>query len=1748
MSWNTKPQRATMPPPYRNIQPAFSLQYVVNQFSTTSPSSFPCPASNQEGFSYLNSHTNSHTALPNMSSLGGPLQIPASNLPSRTVVASQTSVERAAHTNAKGPTEPSHNLHVASGVTQNPRLNSSMMSSMPSHTEAAVSHQTRFGTNPANSHMLQGQHTASDSCTVQLQVTPNSARVPGALQGSQGLQQPLPGQQLDWPPHHASDELMFSDHRPLPKQHSYSGHGFMQDPSILKSRLMPSAPSQVTYSQLPASAQSTQAAGLSCQYALQTSTRLPQYCRYKIQSLPNAQYVIKQLSVDVPQSPETVSSEVKKDFCQGFQQQWQSTNENVSTLGNVYDIKGDANVKQPFSEPVRTVDGVQAHPQSCQEKRMDSCNPTSRQGLDTVVTKEKLARDIKSLIEMKKKFSELARKIKINNALLKAAGCKPVSSLSGEPAQHTEFAVKESSTKSHCSMELVKTCLSLWKDKPSKTEEKASEPAGGKQANESVTSASAGVSKPLEVPIQNPCSAERNAQNKTANPLQAATLSMLVQNYEPLCTNVTKGSELQIAVVSPLILSNVINEMTPGTLPEAVYPVIKEGSICSLQNPPTEHAVVTAALNVDVIAPVVNPASARVFPVMQKEKHEPHNGNLQDTPGAHDKQGCHLSGLQTWPKPNNGTLVSDDLLQIENICSLVEGDKSYNSNIAKMFHSSPLKTVEPPKLDVPSQQVFHSGQHKKVEQGAESRGDRWLQCTDLLRAAAVESKKESAELLGSSSVKPVESRIPVGSSPERPPENVGTPSDAFCCPAAEPDINSGDIDTSGSDLAHPAAASGSHDHAAFCLQDQLSELLKEFPYGMESLNSYEESFRGQKKTEKVSEDQTVGKVGFDAQGSTEQIKITILSSEQMKELFPEQDEPQDINALQSTKVNKPAEPLKQKQVAEVGSQCEPQNPVGGESPGFEENTDQIHCCALGWLAMIYEGVPKCRCNVEEVAKKEAGQEQALLESSSCQPGQQTSDADVTLIKFDGVSPNPRIPLAAAAAEKRQSPKIPGSDLKDASKTRKDSAPRRLELPGQLPPKCKSSDRKDAAEAKQEALTDTGQEGMTGQLPSQADQLESSQRLKGVKLKWHAVHFQPSSKMSSDQASQEGPQKKHTVQSSNPSNPKEGLVPDTYRKNGSLPPEKKKLKLKESSPQEGHLEKRKLEQGEMPSLEIKKKRYNKGEPNKNAEVTPRLCATSPHPLERAVVKEDSTLNVKSSDFRHTKERSTVRDKTASQAPSMDAKDPRERASIPERAASQAQVSEFKDPRERAAVRDRVALQMQSFGAMDARERATVKDKIIPQMPSLDVRHTSERASVKEPVASQASDFKDARERATVRDKSASQVQSLDARDAKERATVRDKAGSQVQSLDARDARERATVTDKAASQVQSLDARDARERATVRDKMAPQIQAAWDAKDARQRTTVKEQPTSQIQASDTKDGFSNSKKVITLQEYYQRRKQNTAAAHTAKKICFENVSGNSTSTGSTRLHAQPESCRRLNDKGGSSIETSKVCTNHGKDLKAHLSETSKACNLSHVEGRLDGKQRTTTKSDKNLSQIGNEMPPQLKEQRKSYLNRVSFRCTERERICLTTLNSSSRKLGKDEKSQEHKPKASIPGQSSAVKPSLLEFKLCPDVLLQNGNTVEDKSDVKAHSEEQVAMQVSGIKSSRKDWIQCVTEKKSMQEADQEIGVNSRLLQRSASADGRELQQNAVKDSKAMFQTYKQLYLQKRGRSLGSSPGP
>ncbi|XP_073939182.1 retroelement silencing factor 1 isoform X1 [Castor canadensis] len=1562
MNWNTKPESATLPPLYPKSQSSVLQQYLlVNQPPITSQSSFSYPGNNQQACMYSSNSNSISEPLLNIRNYKiSPPQIPISNMHNRTVVASQTSVERITYTNVTGPQQPNHNFQMSSGVMQNIWLNSSMRSSIPSHTEAPMSHQTDFGTNMPHIHALQSHLVTSNTYPVQLQMTPaNSVGSSMTFQGNQKFNHSLSDQQVNWKQQYTSNELTYPDYRPLPKQYSYSSPSFLQDPIMQKQNLMPSTSLQG--SQLPTYAQTLQskqtAAVSSYQFPVETNKRplpsLPYSCRYGSQPLHNTQ-IVKHLPEEVPQCPET-----RKDFSKGFQERWQNTTEDDITIGNFCNVKVNANAKQPCNEPDRTsVTGVQILAQNNQEKKVDSYNPTSNHVLDTTVTKEKLVRDIKSLIEIKKKFSELARKIKINKDLLMAAGCSKTANTSCiAPAQPTEFSPKGMSPSSdnHCSMELLATCLSLWKKQPSKTtEEEALKPSEEKQHESRTNTTAVGISKPVEeAHVKSLCSVEGNSQNRMVNLSQETAMSVVTQSCESLGINVTKGSELQIAVVSPLILSNAktlsVKGVTPDTLPGTVYPIIKEDSICSLQNQLAENITVTAALEVDVKEPAAGGTTlTEVFPLIQEKQNEPTHGNSEDTPNASQGKHSSLSSQQTLHKSMDSTMVSGSMLQIENICTLVEGDVSYNSQIAKIFNSSPSNKIEAQAPSASNQQVTSRQQEEQVDDATKNtdfnfQKDQLLQCTDV--PPEITDQSESLQPTNSSSFEDAKgNREIVEESNLKNTTKKESSAKEVCCSSdvIPQDICPQESDASSNNTTQDPETNEIHDDntCRYRLDDQLSELLKEFPYGIEAANTCKDSL-GQQTAHQTSGDRC-GKTDCDSEDSTDKIQITILSSEQMKEIFPEEhDQPSDIHKL--------AEPQKEKPIAEVRSQCDSPAPGGGGGEScdpviLEAEKDKIHCCALGWLSMVYEGVPPCQCNSSKKATSEEKKDQcSRLKTNSCKQGERTSPRDVTIVQLNNV-PNSKTFLTPAA-EKSLSKKH-GNGIKHTSKSKQNSSPRtEQELTGQFLSKHDSKS-KDTSKIRQDSSLKMRRElsDRFSYKRDKVDLLQSNKRKE--KLTFHEVTFNSHNKMTMfhEQASQEKLLKNHVPQSLHPLKAQAALTSkDLCRRNGTLvqsvSPEKKKLKFRAGGSKLKYLEKRKLDEGNILDMEIKKKKYDKQEQTQQAGGTLKLCSALSNPSEGASVKEKAT-----------------------------------------------------------------------------------------------------------------------------------------------------------------------------------------------------------------------------IKSSDLKGSSAKFPRVLTLQEYLQRQKQKEMGNKASRKICMENVPGGSEHMGSSKHPAQEVSCGKSNESQPSSVEISKEPVNtltcHDKNLKTYHSEEAKTHNiLRNVKGKVDGKQPDKTWIDKAKLEkkiVSNEvessqMPPHTKEQRKLYLNRVAFKCTERESIYLTKLDPASQKLSKDkEKSQDNKPKAYFPVKDSVEKPSMLEFKLCPDVLLKNANAVEQKVP-KAHpKKEQAPAQVSGMKTTKEDWLKCITTRKTMEETSQEIDNAKRLSMRSFSADGFDTLQNPVKDSKAMFQTYKQMYLEKRSRSLGSSP--
>ncbi|XP_054447250.1 retroelement silencing factor 1 [Pteronotus mesoamericanus] len=1762
MNWNAKPESVTVPPLYPKTQSSFLETTLIN---TPSQGSLNSPGNNQPACMFLSNSNPVSQPLHNIRNYKTPQQISVSDMHSGTIVASQNSVERITYANMKGPTQLNHSVQMSSGVTQNTWLDSPVRNSMFSHTGTTVSQQTGFRTNIPNVNVVQNQFVTSDTTySMQVQMIPsNSIRVPVTYQGNQRINSSLSERQGDWAQPYTASGLTYPDYRPLPRQYTYAPRSFLQNPTLQKQNPMPPTSIQAKnslslnsalnlHSKQPATVQSYQ-------YAVTQIDKRPPPppydCRYASQPFQNTRNVI-------PQSQEAQLPEIRNAFCRDFQQQ--NINESVSTIGNFCNLKVNTNVSQPFNDPIRfPVDSVQILAQNNQEERVDSCNLTSNQALDTSATKEKLVRDIKTLVEMKKKFSELARKVKIDKNVLMAAGCiKAANNSYRESAQNSELSLKQtakiqsgqqitlvtpetaedkqptimetteetsrthstldmncrninqansvlinsvcsekvpvpdqshdlkvttclktstvetthatlnntlfssgnlvnveenvktnsetisvpqsvafeeyaskylnknrlllsllahgdkigkkllkdgcetiqdskpysfemnpntqitgnylnlknmetpstcnkdakisdssfcfenksstngltSKSDSHCSMELLATCLSLWKKQPS-------EPTEKKQCNESAINRTAvGISKPVEICDKSPFSVVGNSQSKIVNS-QVTTLPMIVQNYDSSGATISKGTELQIAVVSPLILSDVktfpVKGVTSEALPETIYPVIKEGSVCSLQNQLAENTRVSAALKVNEPVPSTS-TNTKNFPLIQKEKQSAStNGNSEGTPnisqGKHmSEPGIHftVSDQQALSKSRDSDIVSSDLLQIDNICSLVEGDTSYNSQIAEIFNS-PVKKVEPQKSPLLNLQVISSRQQKEPLDITEKKDfhfqkENFVQCMDVSHKIPKIPDQSKSLQPPESFLKNVNAKSEIEKVDlEHITKKEFTAIDSCSLAAVQQESNNAqEIDVSCNYTAKDPARNEILNDKTSTLypHDQLSELLKEFPYGIEAVLT-RESYVAQQITDQISKDKPCDKTSCDSKDSRDQIKITILNSEQMKELFPEQnDQPCEEDTL--------TESQKQNPITKEGSQCAQQEPTGGEGCNsvMDSEKDDVRCCALGWLAMEYEGVPQCQCDSikDSTSKVDKGKDQCSLGTSSCKQEESTSDRDVPIGYNNPPINHPKIALTFPDG-KNDFPEIEqGKDMKGTSKTKNSSLRTQQELPKKL------------------------------------DSLQCYK--KKEKLKFHEVTFHSSNKI---KFSQESLQRKLITQNSHPLKAKTSFLAnknkDLHRKNGSLVqpilPEKRKLKAGDSELKVS--EKRKLGEGSILDSDTKRIKYNKQEQNKNGGSIFKICNFLSNRDERAKVKEKSISNVKS---------------------------------------------------------------------------------------------------------------------------------------------------------------------------------------------------------------------------SGSKDSTSKNNRVLS-QEYLQRQKhKETMGIKASKKNCGRNILGDFQYMKASKVSVQVGSCGKSNERN-SSVQTSKesLCTSHDKNIKTYHPEGSKTCLSENVKETVGGKQPDKmwidkTSLDTNLSNVNNgvelsQMSAQAKEQRKQYLNRVAFKCTERESICLTKLDSLPKKLNK-EKRLEDKPKSPLPEKDTTEKQSMLEFKLCPDGLINKStNSVEEQKDQQpCPRKDQAPVQVTGIKSTKEDWIKGAPEEKRIPEANQEIangndskkfkgdngiaGVpsrvvriwklpndvteddndlgNSRNAKRTFSADGFETLQNQVKDSKAMFQTYKKMYLEKRSRSLGSSP--
>ncbi|XP_049639717.1 retroelement silencing factor 1 [Suncus etruscus] len=1736
MNWNPKPGSSAIPPPSYPRRQSPSLEQPFRSPLGSAPqSSFTYPGQNPEAGVFLGSSETGAQLFghPQVQ----PRNYGTTNMQSGTMLMSQTSVEKVTYAGIRGSRHLDHNMQVPAGLSHSTWVN-------PAPRSSALPHQGTSGTLQSSFRMkapnvvkaLQNQFVTSDTYPMQLQMPVSSSHTPVSCQGSSRLNPPsvpeFPGHWTQQP--HTPSGLACSEYR-LPQQpYTYPSPSFVPEPTLQKPNPLPSLMSPVRNTHPSAAGlplqtqQSVPRQPFPCTTA-QPDARVTSYsCSYMGQPVPSTQQLPKHTVAELPQSqePHTPSK---------FRPIWPKQCENLGTLGNFCSVKVKSNSAESFYEPTRaSVSGMHTVPHS-QEKRSAACVLPPNSPVDTNVTKEKLVRDIKTLVEIKNKFSELARKIKINKELLVAAGCIKTTNMSyNDSAPNSESAPKETDKVSSgsllslltteisenkeldhtqgtalspgtlapscrkcgalgsglhnplcpemlpvsahgqglvqvqtssqtptvertqlsgsntsfslgsslsieqnasanlemplafppqssgdcmakhlhkhpiilsllevgdhavpekllkdaqetlqnsklpgsearprvpvtgqqldlrtpeapgphnksrmaidqalplpvsasggvtnserpCSMDLLATCLSLWKNSPVEPARDVPREDPGATLAASGSCSQSGL-------------VAGGSVSTLASSSQDSVHSVAPQNYEPPGMTMSKGTELQVAVVTPLILSSAKSLAVKGTSPETVYPMIKEDSVCSLQICLAEEIGGPAALKVSLEEPTAGVASGTDSPKVRTPE------NSEDKSYLCPRKQAQADSGRPLPGDRDGERASEDSLQIDSICSLVKGDTSYNPQIAEIF-GAPLCPVE-----------------ERQEQPDSLAEDRGKGIQEVSVSGQIPQSSDAPQ-----SLEPPSQHLPETELLQAPlhPENgncTATDANGLECHMEKtslaldpgPVTAAEDGPSEGTAPSPTEGESPEEETPVLYLHDQLSELLKEFPYGVEPVNTCvapESCHLPGHATVKPDEMPT----------AAGQIQITILNSEQMKVLFPKQDlqEP-DCEAespkrelesedgapptagsedgctpatssedggspgIRSEDGGSPSADSEDGTSLSAGSEdrgpqttgCEdgsssatgsedrvslgtgsedgspptqisaeiqggpPTQAQGEQSSKKDFQKDDMPCCALGWLSAIYEGVPQCQCSISKVrstkpTKRKSGRPHSSQETLSHKQGG-FSKNDSSL-----VPPEKKRPLLGH----------PGKD-RDRVKARP----------------CTQGKNQQALPAQH--------------LHSESKQPSPRHPNVGKRLT-SEVYLSPSSAQARN--SVENRPRKHPVPSLQPSKAETSLLCQNTQE--PLPPGPRKLIPKAPLPGYKAWDKRKLEEGAALDSATKRRKIDK--PEKGRGVG---SSSSGKPWGSESLPKEQ---------RHKKEL-------------------QEKASVSADGSPKAQRSMSPAPKHK------------------HREA------------------TAAKASRKDP------------------------------------------------------------------------------------------------------------------------------RKV---------RPRETQLLFLGKPV---------------PVHTRPRGPRPALE------EASRACPSFGKSPQPQHSQESR------MHGSRPGKPKERLRTEKNqshghlgrsrLAGATGSMAPLAKDHRKLYLNRIGFQCTERESICLTRLDPSPRKPHREESSRKGAPSM----KEGTEPPGMLEFKLCPEVMIPKAGH-KDEHPLLKHGprKDRLPTQVSGIKTKKEDWLKCVTEERKLPDATQEMGsravTDPRPPKRTLSADGIDgIQRRPAKDFKATFQTYKKMYMEKRSRSLGSSP--
>ncbi|KAM6386059.1 retroelement silencing factor 1 isoform 2-T2 [Alca torda] len=636
----------------------------------------------------------------------------------------------------------------------------------------------------------------------------------------------------------------------------------------------------------------------------------------------------------------------------------------------------------------------------------------------------------------------------------------------------TPFTENTSFKQSNCaySVEELTACLGLWRKHPSE-----SLSVQNTQSNESST---ANQISPYSQNTKN--REQNNIQVITDEAILPVTTASVGQKLDTLSCNLIKSFELQVAVVSPLVLSEQKTQSEQvdkcPTSAGKIYPVIDSGSTHSLQEEGKNGLSVVNTSKGTTEAVQLSPSDCvlvqKVDSQLQQTKltdrivknsvsandscdenqrnvsQSAQNARENLQLGLQNKPSLPALGINFSSQTSQGgirdhnnkqgvletgdtstAVLEEHTFCISSVCSLVEGDTFYNPQIASMFRSVP----ETHALNGTSSEGNARDPRQKEQRldlDKNELSNNTPQRDSLLQKMLVESSSCTSEAgrildgIATSHLEKESSGNPlktISASEQKMSFNASfkhPENDLEILASINQELAQNSLDlligvtaatnafTVPRDNSKENCVSGKYstekDMNLFgaepikCLNDQLSELVKEFPYGIENADVLtKEAVQNDSVAERMEnqpqkESQICDKNSH-VKDPVDQIKIVVLSSDQMQELLPEHNrcssgDSKRAGSQQSEKASAEKENL-EGGIQPSQSLCEKEkNPQQASNPRKKRNNQPIKEQSLSGACVM----PQCSCKFGTSGSEENNDQLSKAENTSSAEIQENS--------------------------------------------------------------------------------------------------------------------------------------------------------------------------------------------------------------------------------------------------------------------------------------------------------------------------------------------------------------------------------------------------------------------------------------------------------------------------------------------------------------------------------------------------------------------------------------------------------------------------------------------------------------------------------------------------------------------------------------------------------------------------------------